>query len=380
MQLRSASLRQPLSLSLAALAGTLLTTSAAAQQTLATIDSSADVVLLLDPFDGSVTNPSFIDIAAAATAVGYTGSTTPIEAIQVGDEIWISDQFADRIWRFDLATQAFIDDIGVDLAGDGQLNNIRGIEYVGDTVYGSIGTDNSAGTVLRGIVTIDVPSLTVTGSFNGRDLADTGYFDVYYNGTELLVPNIDTGNDGIERYDLAGNLLGILVSSDGATSFDFLEQVSADGADLLAAGFSPPSGVYSISSEGDDNGIIAGLDAGTRGCWRLGNGEVLWTNGSVVATDTEDKATGGSFRFISQFNLGGAECIGDIADDFGNLGADGMVSFGDFLALLGLIGPCPGGTPGCTGDIADDFGNLGGDGMVSFGDFLALLGLIGPCP
>ncbi len=73
-------------------------------------------------------------------------------------------------------------------------------------------------------------------------------------------------------------------------------------------------------------------------------------------------------------------CTGDIADDFGTLGGDGMVSFGDFLALLGLIGPCPGGTPGCTGDIADDFGSLGSDGMVSFGDFLALLGLIGPCP
>ncbi len=72
-------------------------------------------------------------------------------------------------------------------------------------------------------------------------------------------------------------------------------------------------------------------------------------------------------------------CPGDIADDFGNPGGDGMVSFGDFLALLGLIGPCPGGTPGCTGDIADDFGTLGADGMVSFGDFLALLGLLGPC-
>jgi hypothetical protein len=35
----------------------------------------------------------------------------------------------------------------------------------------------------------------------------------------------------------------------------------------------------------------------------------------------------------------------------------------------------------CPGDIADDFGTLnGGDGMVSFGDFLALLGLVGPCP
>ena len=73
-------------------------------------------------------------------------------------------------------------------------------------------------------------------------------------------------------------------------------------------------------------------------------------------------------------------CTGDIADDFGTLGADGQVSFGDFLALLGIVGPCPGGTPGCIGDIADDFGSPCRDGQVSFGDFLALLGLVGPCP
>jgi hypothetical protein len=73
-------------------------------------------------------------------------------------------------------------------------------------------------------------------------------------------------------------------------------------------------------------------------------------------------------------------CTGDIADDFGTPGPDGQVSFGDFLALLGLIGPCPSNNPGgCPGDIADDFGTLGGDGRVSFGDFLALLGRIGPC-
>jgi hypothetical protein len=84
------------------------------------------------------------------------------------------------------------------------------------------------------------------------------------------------------------------------------------------------------------------------------------------------------FRFASPAP-GTPGCVGDIADDFGSLGTDDQVSFGDFLALLGLIGPCPGG-PGCVGDIADDFGTLGTDGQVSFGDFLALLGLIGQCP
>ena len=90
---------------------------------------------------------------------------------------------------------------------------------------------------------------------------------------------------------------------------------------------------------------------------------------------------GGSIARLTLTRIPPPACPGDIADDFGLLGPDGIVSFGDFLALLGLVGPCPGGTPGCTGDIADDFGTLnGGDGMVSFGDFLALLGLVGPCP
>lgn len=87
---------------------------------------------------------------------------------------------------------------------------------------------------------------------------------------------------------------------------------------------------------------------------------------------------------------GSPECTGDIADDFGFTladggGPDGIVDFGDFVALLGLIGPCSGGVPGCVGDIADDFGFTaadggGPDGLVDFGDFVALLVLIGPCP
>ncbi len=109
--------------------------------------------------------------------------------------------------------------------------------------------------------------------------------------------------------------------------------------------------------------------------------EALPIGGSVTARYGVIHVTndGGTFPVFDRVE-DTAGCIGDIADDFGFLGSDGMVSFGDFLALLGLIGPCPGGIPGCTGDIADDFGFLGGDGMVSFGDFLALLGLIGPCP
>jgi hypothetical protein len=77
-------------------------------------------------------------------------------------------------------------------------------------------------------------------------------------------------------------------------------------------------------------------------------------------------------------------CPGNIADEFGTLDPDDQVGFGDFLALLGLIGPCPDGVLGCTGDIADDMGALpplgGPDGQIDLGDFIALMGLMGPCP
>jgi len=90
---------------------------------------------------------------------------------------------------------------------------------------------------------------------------------------------------------------------------------------------------------------------------------------------------GGATPSLPAFRSFRSESPMDIADDFGTLGGDGVVSFGDFLAMLGLVGPCPGGTPGCTGDIADDFGTLGPDGQVGFGDFLALLGFVGfTCP
>lgn len=271
----------------------------ASGQNLLVPESVGDVVYLINGQDGSVINSSFIDLGAAATAAGYTGSLTPIEAIEVGNEIWVSDQLADRIWTFDRSGN-FTGQIGVDGAGDGQLNNIRGIEVVGNTVYASIGTDNTAGTVLRGVAEIDVTTRDVLGSFNGRALNDTSYFDVVAYDGELLVSNIDSGNDGIERYDTAGNFLGILVSSDGVSGIDFPQQINARGSNgnLLVSGFSPPSGVWEFSPEGDNLGIVAALDLGPRAGYELGNGSIIWSNGSFLATDAQSFAEG-SFRFFS---------------------------------------------------------------------------------
>jgi len=125
------------------------------------------------------------------------------------------------------------------------------------------------------------------------------------------------------------------------------------------------------------------LPAGGAAVDRIFGWSVSVSDGTAVIGAYLDNANGAASGSAYIFDLGSSSCPGDIADDFGSIGPDGMVGFGDFLALLGLVGPCPGGPPpplGCDGDIADDFGTLGSDGMVSFGDFLALLGLVGPCP
>ncbi|MEL6796070.1 MAG: hypothetical protein AAFO89_04525 [Planctomycetota bacterium] len=275
----------------------------ASGQNLLVPESGDDVVYLIDGFSGAVINSSFISIADAAAAVGYTGTSTPSEAIEVGNEIWVSDQLADRIWTFDRSGN-FTGQIGVDSFGDGQLNNIRGIEVVGGTVFAALGNNNAAGTVLEGVATIDVATRQISGGFNGRDPLDTNYFDVFAFNGELLISNIDSGNDGIERYDTDGNFLGILASSDGTTGIDFPQQINArsSNGNLLVGGFSPPSGVWEFTDEGDSLGVVAGLDLGTRAGYELGNGEIIWTNSSLLATDAQTFAEG-SFRFFSPTSI-----------------------------------------------------------------------------
>jgi hypothetical protein len=256
--------------------------------------STTDTVMLLDSFDGSLVDANFLDIGAIAAAEGV--SSTPIEVLEVNNELWVSDQLADRIWRFD-QSGGYLGAVGV-----GELNNIRGMQLVGSTLYVSQGSDGT--TFGEGIVTVDVNSGTVTGSFIDRDPADVSYWDIAQVGNELYVTNSDTGNDGIERYSLSGDYLGNLVSSDGVTGLDFGQQIfQRDNGNLLVGGFSPPSGVFEFAADGTDLGIVAGLDFGPRAAIDLDNGDILWTNGTWVRTDTDILVEGSSFRFFTRTTI-----------------------------------------------------------------------------
>lgn len=244
------------------------------------VTSTNDAVHLFDATTGALFQQNFIDLAAV-------GASTPKHALQVGNQIWVSDQLQDKIFRFDLSG-SFVGEIG-----NAGLDNIKGMEVVGDQVWVTNAGSNN-GSTGNSIVFIDAMSYSITGS-----VATNGsLFDlINYNG-QVLASNIT--NESLEVYDLNGNLVSTFVSSDGVTGIDFPQQIFQRGnGNMLAAGFSSPSGVYEYDVFGNSLGIIAGLDRGPRGVIELLNGEVMWSTGTGFLVGETEVLTGSSGQYLS---------------------------------------------------------------------------------
>ncbi len=235
-------------------------------------------------------------------------------------------------------------------------------------------------------VSFDGPYIGFQGPSFLSNWASREAFDDQQAGATQPLENLATGLiRGIVDNSNTAGVTSSSVAGAGAVTTGY--ELCIDLGELGWNGTDPIKVAAFHASEGGtggtsiDNQVLGGLPSSYDA---LDVGDPT-ANGSTRGADGTD-GPGVRFDLIAgdQFVLVPAStpCIGDIADDNGTPGGDGMISFGDFLALLGLIGPCgpATGNPDCTGDIADDFGTPGGDSLISFGDFLALLGLIGPCP
>lgn len=97
-------------------------------------DSTNNRLVTFNPTTGAVVNTNLFGLAAG----------TPVHAMQVGNEIWVSEQIGDRVSRWSMT--------GTSLGAiTGTLDNIRGMGLVGGTVYvTNAGTGNGApGAALR---------------------------------------------------------------------------------------------------------------------------------------------------------------------------------------------------------------------------------------
>jgi len=248
-------------------------------------DSGADVVGMYDPFDGTYLGDLIVD---DPTGTIYD-LQTPINAVQgPNDFIFLSDQISDAVYAFDTEGNYLYD------AATGE-NNIRGIDFRDDTLYIASGDKY-------------VSMYSDPGSFAGYFIQDgSDPFDILFlpDGTSLLADILGT-TDNVRLYDADG------LNPQELFSVSFPEQVQFDAGatgHYLNASFSD-----GVITEFLVDGTIINTWAftGGRGVYRLGNGNILATNGDGV--HEIDSSTGsiieteysGSCRFIelAQIPLG----------------------------------------------------------------------------
>lgn len=230
-------------------------------------DSTNNRMVLFDPTNGSVVNNNFFALQ---------GGTT-VHAMQVGNEIWVSEQIGDRISRWDFEGGS----LG---AITGGLDNIRGMGLIGNTVYvTNAGTNNGAPGA--SLVMFNTQGSNI-GSFGTAGLAPSPFGILAYQGG-MLVSSSSANND-IHHFDLEGASIGAFHNS---TGLNFAQQMAyASNGDVLVAGFSS-SNIARLDSESGD--IISSFTAsGARGVYQLGNGNIMWTNSA--GAHIFDVNTGGS--------------------------------------------------------------------------------------
>lgn len=247
-------------------------------------DSTNNRLVAFNAADGSV-----VDANLFALAEG-----TPIHAIKIGGEIWVSEQIGDRIsrWLFDGTP------IGA-VGASGGLDNIRGMALLPDGVLvTNAGTANGAPGA--GIVRVGLNG-NILGSV-ATSATSSSPFAILLRATDRLVAS-SAANDDVHRYDTALATLGTFHNS---TTLNFAQQMDvALNGEILVAGFGSNNIVRLNAATGD---VISSIPAaGARGVLQLANGNILWSSAAGafvydVSTQTSAQVYTGGGRHLSRMS------------------------------------------------------------------------------
>ena len=287
----------------------------ASAQVLVTTNATSDTLISFDPFDGSLINANVFAI----------DNTVCVAAIEVNGEIWISQQTGDRLKRYDSAG-TLLGEVGPTFTGGG-LDNIRGMTLINGLIHVTNDGANNGATA-DSIVRFDtsgnwVDTLPLAGT------SPSPYSVILHQG-ELLVASSSAGDD-IHRYTTAGVSIGTFHDT---TSLSFCHQIApASDGNVWVANFTT-GGIAKL--DGTTGALISTFPAsGARGVFELGNGNIMWTNGTGAhvydtTTQTSTMVNAGSHYHLNVINGGppptNAFCFGDGTGTLcpcGNTGAAG---------------------------------------------------------
>ncbi len=231
-------------------------------------------IMLFQASDGTLVDANFI------VGGGPVLFQTPKAAFQVDNEIWVTDQIDDSIYRFTATIPAvFAGKIGGGLSG--QLDNIRG----GSLINGRVWVANDGGNNGATADSLAIYSTSGVRQATYSSAPATSPFDATLFNGEVLVPCSSTHS--LYRFDATtGAPLGTFHVG-GATGINFPQQViaaptgTAGASEVWAAGFSSRPGVYRYSDTGSQVAYY-NVSTGLRGVNILDNGEVIFTDGNAV--------------------------------------------------------------------------------------------------
>jgi hypothetical protein len=276
--------------SILACAGLALSIPAYAQtQQYLMVPNTTNGVMLLNPQDGSIAVTSFIPKVGPAWNAGISVLKA---AVQVGDEIWISVQANDTIWRFDLNGKYY-----GKLTQD--IRNTRGMCVLNGTVYVT-NSQPSGATTAAGVVKF-TPSGSYQGFFpNPSGTGTAGNWDIAVSGSTLYVSDDTT----IQRFDTAGTPLGAFGPTFGGT-----RQIVAKAGNFLVAnaGTAGTYGLYELDATGAQVRYINTGTTTVTGLAELGNGNFvysgsnLWLYNTAAASSTQ--IVTGSSQFITPLTV-----------------------------------------------------------------------------
>lgn len=303
-----------------AILGVLAFASVAPAQLILTANTGQSRLTALSAVDGSVVIPSVFPLV----------NTAQVSAIQVNNEIWISEQTGDRITRRDLAGN-ILGVIGPTFVGAG-LDNIRGMALIGGTVYvTNSGTANGAPGAA--IVCFDTAG-NYQFHFTTTTTSSSPFSVMAFQG-DILVASSTAAND-VHRYTTAGVSVGLFHDS---ASLAFAHQLApASDGNVWCGGFTT-GGIVKLDAT--TGALISSFPAsGCRGVYELANGNILWTSSAGafvynVTTSTSSMVVSGACYHLNPFNASTAAALpyGTGCDSLG-LGSVGVPQLGNSAFAL----------------------------------------------
>lgn len=325
-------------------------------------------VILVDAQNGAVLNLTWIN--GPSSVFAFVRS-----AIQVGEQVWISDMTRNLIHRYDVnfvtnpptATAASPINLPAESLPKG-MTLYHGRVYVVCSASQGIRVYDPSGALIGQFE---------QGNFDINAWGITGYRD------ELLLGDFTA--DAIRRYDLNHNFLGLFHDSNGSTGIDNPHQIARrfPSFEILAAGDQAPGGLYIYDGHGQQ--ILSRLPSGTtgfQGVYPLSNGDILCSHASSVyiyhvQTDTFERILlGPGGPFISPLNVFAPGCGNGILEP-GEACDDGNLLNGDGCDAVCQIGGLCGNGVLEPGEICDDGNLIDGDGCeqdCTTGDVITVCG------